>query len=217
LLLLQIGYVPNAVIWAISFALGPGFAVGAGTVVAPTGAALGQLPAFPLLAALPPGLHVAIPAWLSVAVLAVPYLAGCVAGLIMARTAPTPVLEAAPLLGLACGGLTGVTLGILAAFSGGPLGDGRLAAVGPSAWQVALVSALEVGVAAAIAAGVSNWLRMGGSARSVVLGVANAAGARRTPGWAQPRRNGPWARHVDDDDAGHRIYVDPWAGDEDAD
>lgn len=34
LLVAQIGYVPNAVIWAISFTLGPGFAFGTGTVVA---------------------------------------------------------------------------------------------------------------------------------------------------------------------------------------
>ena len=62
LLLTEIAYVPNAVVWAIAFCLGPGFAFGAGTVVAPTGAALGSLPAFPMLAALPSG-HV--PAWLS--------------------------------------------------------------------------------------------------------------------------------------------------------
>ena len=55
LLLAQLGYVPNAIIWAISFMLGPGFAFGAGTVVAPTGAVLGELPAFPMLAALPAG------------------------------------------------------------------------------------------------------------------------------------------------------------------
>ena len=39
LLLAQLAYVPNAVGWAVCYALGPGFAVGAGTVVAPTGLA----------------------------------------------------------------------------------------------------------------------------------------------------------------------------------
>ncbi len=47
-----------------AFSLGPGFAFGASTVVAPAGSALTQLPAFPLLAALPPGLHAAH-AWLA--------------------------------------------------------------------------------------------------------------------------------------------------------
>ena len=55
LLLAQLAYAPNAVIWAVAYMLGPGFAFGAGTVVAPTGSALGAVPAFPMLAALPSG------------------------------------------------------------------------------------------------------------------------------------------------------------------
>jgi hypothetical protein len=61
LLLAQLAYVPNAVIWAVCFTLGPGFAFGAGTVIAPTGAALGPLPMFPLLAAMPSGAHASMP------------------------------------------------------------------------------------------------------------------------------------------------------------
>jgi hypothetical protein len=57
LLITQLAYVPNAILWAVAFTLGPGFAFGAGTTVAPTGAVLGQLPSFPLLAALPQGMH----------------------------------------------------------------------------------------------------------------------------------------------------------------
>src|SRR5499427_9745522 len=53
LLLVQLAYVPNAVGWAVCYSLGPGFAFGTATVVAPTGAALGPLPVFPMLAALP--------------------------------------------------------------------------------------------------------------------------------------------------------------------
>jgi hypothetical protein len=195
LLITQVAYVPNAVVWAISFTLGPGFAFGAGTVVAPTGAALGQLPAFPLLAALPAGPHSPTPAWLAVAVLALPYVAGVVAGLLLVRAAPTPALEAAPLWGLACGAAAGLVLGVLAAFSGGPLGDGRLAAVGPSGWQVALVAALEIGIASAITAGIANWLRLGGWPRSPRPAMA-AAPAAPPPG----------------PDSDHTIYLDPWAG-----
>jgi hypothetical protein len=180
LLVTQLAYVPNAVVWAISFTLGPGFAFGNGTVVAPTGAALGQLPAFPLLAALPQSgaMHTAAPAWLTVAVLAVPYLAGIAAGLLLVRAAPTPSWEAAPVWGLVCGVVAGAVLGVLAAFSGGPLGNGRLAAVGPSGWQVALVAALEVGIASAITAGIANWIRLGGRPRMGRFGAGAGAGAR---------------------------------------
>jgi hypothetical protein len=210
LLLIQVAYVPNAIVWAIAFTLGPGFAFGTGTMVAPTGAALGQLPAFPLLAALPQGMHGGTPPVLTVAVLALPYLAGCVAGLLLVRAAPTPAVEIAPLWGLACGVATGGVLGVLAAFSGGPLGDGRLAAVGPSAWQVGAVAALEIGIASAVTAGVANWLRMGGrlgrtSGPAAGPGAGGLVGSTRLP---QPRPSN------EDGDSGHMIYLDPWAGDD---
>jgi hypothetical protein len=212
LLVTQLAYVPNAIVWAISFTLGPGFAFGTGTVVAPTGAALGQLPAFPLLAALPQGgaLHNAAPVWLTVAVLALPYLAGIAAGLLLVRAAPTPSLEAAPMWGLACGAGAGAVLGVLAAFSGGPLGNGRLAAVGPSGWQVGLVAALEIGIASAITAGIANWVRLGGRPRA--RRFADAAAAATGPA---PTPTIPLPRAGQDAEDTHRIYVDPWAGDTD--
>jgi hypothetical protein len=55
LLLAQLAYIPNAIVWSICYTLGPGFAFGTGTVVAPTGSALGPLPMLPMLAALPSG------------------------------------------------------------------------------------------------------------------------------------------------------------------
>ncbi len=175
LLLAALAYLPNAIIWAMAYMIGPGFAFGAGTVVAPAGTILGPLPVFPMLAALPAGSagqHPAPLAWTGLAVLAVPYLAGAFGGLLTVRTAPTPTVEAAPLWGLASGVLTGGVLGALAMFSGGSLGTGRLAATGPVAWQVALVAALELGVAAAITAGLANWLLL----RRVSAAAAAAAG-----------------------------------------
>jgi hypothetical protein len=121
-------------------------------------------------------------------VLALPYLAGGLGGLLLARAAPTPALEAAPMWGFACGALTGCVLGVLAAFAGGPLGDGRLTAVGPSPWQVGLVATLEVGVAAAITAGVANWLRF----RAVPAGERlRGAGAAARSSRAGTSRAGP--------------------------
>jgi hypothetical protein len=209
LVLLQIAYVPNAVVWAIAFTLGPGFAVGVGTSVAPTGASLGPLPAFPLLAALPPGVHPSMPAWLAPVVLALPYVAGGVGGWLLIRTAPTLSLEAAPLWGMATGVGAGALLGLLAVFSGGPLGAGRLAAVGPSGWQVAAVGCLELGIGAAVAAGVTNF---------IVLRRARPATAPRPagagPATASPAGAAASEKTVADADFGHVIYVNPWAGDD---
>jgi Family of unknown function (DUF6350) len=215
LLLLQFGYLPNAILWAIAFTLGPGFAFGSATVVAPTGSALSQLPALPLLAALPPGVHSALPGGLEPIVLALPYLAGALGGVLLVRavsargaTPATPAgsprrasragtglaLDVAPLLGLVCGAVSGALLGVLAAVSGGPLGNGRLAAVGPSPWQVGLVSALELGISTAVTAGVLNYLAL------------RRAGA--LPRQPAPTRTDP------PEGGAHILYLDPWAGDE---
>ena len=158
LLLAQLAYVPNAIIWAMAYTLGPGFAFGTGTVVAPTGSALGAVPLFPMLAAMPSGARPGGPGWVPVAVLALPYLAGIFAGVVTVRIAPTPVIEAAPLWGFAAGTAAGVLAGLGAAFAGGPLGNGRLASVGPSGFQVGLVAILEIGITAALAAAATNWL-----------------------------------------------------------
>src|SRR5215213_10317914 len=51
--LVSVLLLPNAVALACAWLLGPGFAVGAGTVISPSAVALGPVPAVPLLAALP--------------------------------------------------------------------------------------------------------------------------------------------------------------------
>jgi hypothetical protein len=220
LLLAQLGYLPNAVIWAVAYMLGPGFAVGAGTVAAPTGSVLGPMPALPLLAALPAGAHGSGPGWLGPVMLAFPYLAGAVGGGLVVRTAPTTVLESAPMRGFCCGLLTGLALGVGASFAGGPLGDGRMAAVGPSPWQVAAVASLEVGIAAAVTAGLVNWwyVRTRWDAQAGQAGARAGLGGR---GADQPGQRAadvsPWPAGPlagTGDDQGHVIFMDRWAGDE---
>ncbi|GAA4236978.1 hypothetical protein GCM10022254_47880 [Actinomadura meridiana] len=155
LLLVELAFLPNAVIWGMAYAVGPGFSVGARTSVSPTGVFLDLVPAFPPLAALPePGPAPAV----SLVALAAPFLAGAVGGVLTIRSLPTPVSEGAPLWGFVSGALTGAVVALLSALSGGPLGDGRMATMGPSAWQVGLLAALEVGISAAIAAWAANAL-----------------------------------------------------------
>ncbi|MGW0802001.1 cell division protein PerM [Nonomuraea sp. NPDC002799] len=163
LLLLQLLYLLNVVVWASSYIAGPGFAIGADTLVAPTGVQLGTVPSLPLLGALPESGPV--PAWM-MAVIALPFAAGAVAGVMVARISPSHSYEAAPLWGFLTGISTGLVAGVLAALSGGPIGGGQLAAVGPSPWEVALSVALEVGVAAGISAGVTNLLLVNKRARA---------------------------------------------------
>nr|WP_256863002.1 DUF6350 family protein [Microbispora sp. GKU 823] len=84
LLLLEVLYFFNAVVWGMAYISGPGFAVGAGTLVAPTGVKLSAVPMLPLLGALPSS--GAAPTWV-MGVIAVPFAAGAVAGVVTARVA----------------------------------------------------------------------------------------------------------------------------------
>jgi hypothetical protein len=232
LLLAGLSYLPNSVIWAIAYMLGPGFSVGIGTAVSPSGSALGAVPAFPMLAALPVGTRAAFPPWVGFFILAMPYLAGALAGLMTVRIAPTPNLEAAPLWGLVSGSLAGVVIGFAAKYSGGPLGSGRLASVGPVGAEVGLVAVLEVGVTAAVVAGAANWLLLRHHIRRLAAASTSAsasasAGFPGTPARdprvlasasaSDPRASAPPPGVVDesDDAGGHRIYYDPWAADRD--
>lgn len=222
LLLASLCYLPNSVIWAVAYLLGPGFSFGIGTAVSPSGSALGKIPAFPMLAALPVGEKAAFPAWLGFFILLTPYLAGALAGLMTVRIAPTPSLEAAPLWGLLTGSLTAVVIGFCAKYSGGPLGEGRLASIGPSSGEVGLVAVLEVGVTAALVAGAANWLIIRHHVRRLMSAQAESGNIRmsgpreRLSGPVQVRASAPQpALIVDetDDAGGHRIHVNPWADD----
>ncbi len=226
LLLAQVAYIPNAIIWAMAYTLGPGFAFGTGTVVAPTGSALGVVPLFPMLAAMPSGARAGGPGWVPVAVLALPYLAGIFAGVVTVRIAPTPVIEAAPLWGFAAGTAAGILAGLGAAFAGGPLGNGRLASVGPSGFQVGLVAVLELGITAALAAAAANWLILRRHTPRPVSAGSGGDGPGRDGPWGyggmesphdrgvpRGRPPGPTLYDSTDDAGGHRIYLNPWAAD----
>ncbi|QOC90398.1 cell division protein PerM [Micromonospora craniellae] len=161
--LVSLAYAPNATVWATSYLLGPGFAVGTDTVVRTSEVAVGALPALPLFAGLPNG-PVDGPG--SIVVLAMPVLVGMAAGWLLARRllrstgaerAPLPwrrLLMPAVLVGP----VAGVLLGVLAEVSGGPLGAGRLAEVGPVGWQVALAATLITAGGAVLGAAATRWL-----------------------------------------------------------
>ncbi|KAB1946851.1 hypothetical protein F8271_05835 [Micromonospora sp. ALFpr18c] len=173
--LVSVAYAPNAAIWSSSYLLGPGFAVGTDTAIRTSEVSVGALPAVPLLAGLPRGPVDGLGALL----LAVPVLAGMVAGWLLARRTARHVgpervrgrvdaehgRERAPrrwadlLVPAALAGpVAGVLLGVAAEVSGGPLGAGRLAQLGPVAWQVAAVATGVIAVGALLGAAATRAL-----------------------------------------------------------
>ncbi|WP_236029669.1 cell division protein PerM [Paractinoplanes lichenicola] len=156
--LVSLAYGVNGVIWAAAYLLGPGFALGTGSVIRLTEVTVGPLPTLPLLAGLPNGPMGATGALL----LALPVLAGLAAGWLLmlrltreARADDEKGAPAWPLViggGLLAGPVAGLVLGLLAHVSGGSLGDGRLATIGPDPWTVGLVATAVLGVSVALGA-----------------------------------------------------------------
>ncbi|WP_457028844.1 cell division protein PerM [Kitasatospora sp. P5_F3] len=147
--------VPNAVLWAASYALGPGFAVGSGTVVAPTGARVGPVPDFPLFALLP---ETGGAPWWPV-VCALPLLAGLVPALLLGRAAAEarwhPVAIAASAVGSSL--LAGLGAGACAWLAGGALADARMAELGPVPWLVAPMAAAWLALVTVPGALLARW------------------------------------------------------------
>lgn len=150
LTLAQLAFVPNLVIWGASWLVGPGFALGAGSVVSPLGTSLGPVPAIPVLGALPTGDF----AWGFLGLL-VPVVAGFLIGAILRPRlklgfAGKPPLRWQIATGALIGACAGIILGLLAWFSAGSAGPGRLAEIGPNPLLVGLLTLLEVGIAATL-------------------------------------------------------------------
>jgi hypothetical protein len=145
---LCLAYAPNLAVWGSAYLLGPGFALGVGTVVSPGLVAVGPIPTIPVFAALP---HSAVsgPGTL---LLAVPLVAAMVAGGLHARR--QHAAGWAGLLGGAvlAGPVAGVLLGLAALASTGGLGADRLTVIGPAGWSVGLWGAVVVAVGSVVGA-----------------------------------------------------------------
>lgn len=150
--LAQLAYLPTLVVWGMAFAAGPGFVVGDGGVVSPSGTQVGVIPGIPILGILPESTS----PWLLLLAL-VPVGLGAFAGWI-ARSRMVGAEEAAAedrlparlVIAAGIAVLSGVSGALLAAAASGSLGPGRLAHLGPEPGPVALAVALEVFVGAAI-------------------------------------------------------------------
>ena len=135
--------VPNATLFSGSYLLGPGFAVGSHTLVTPTAVVLGPLPMFPLLAALPD--DGATPGW-APALLALPPLVAALATYRTLGRYPTARWDEAALRGVGAGLLCALAFTVLAALSGGAVGPGRMADVGPFVFSVLLHGIATFGI-----------------------------------------------------------------------
>lgn len=153
--LLQLGFLPNLVIYAIAWSTGAGFSFGAGTSVGLTSSDVGTLPMLPILGAVPESMGTA-----GLLGLLVPLGAGAIAGWWFLREGEDHLDEWValkvpfrPLSALISAVALGVVTGILTSFgalwlgwiSYGSLGIGRFTEVGAEPLTFAAHTALTVG------------------------------------------------------------------------
>lgn len=173
LTLAQFALLPDAIIWAISWLVGPGFALGTGSSISPLSTSVGPLPSLPLLGALPHGDL----AWGFLGLIA-PVVVGFLAGIAARRRLHAPSLVRALATGVGIGLGAGLVTGLLCWFAAGSAGPGRLVDVGPDPLLNGALAALEIGVGALLGLAVASRGAAGG-------GLASGAGAPGSPGSAE--------------------------------
>ena len=158
--LLQLGFLPNLVIYAMAWSTGAGFAFGAGTSIGLTSSNAGSLPMLPILGGVPESLGSA-----GLLGLLVPAAAGAIAGWWFLREGEDHLDEwvalkvpfrplSALLSSLALGVLTGLLTSLAALWLGwisyGSMGVGRFTEVGAEPLSFAGHTALWVGLGVAL-------------------------------------------------------------------
>lgn len=145
---LQLAFLPNAIIWTGSWLLGAGFTVGVDTIVSPAHTDLGLLPTIPLFGALPSeGANVIGPWWWLLGGVA----AGVVVAIWVVRQRPEARFDETALLGGLSGVLAGVVFVAIASVSGGDLGVQHLVGVGPRLLEMLVMAIGVLGISGLLA------------------------------------------------------------------
>jgi hypothetical protein len=183
LTIVQLGFLPNLVIFALAWISGSGFALGVGSLAGPLGTAVGPLPSIPVFAALPAGsLDFGFVA------LVVPALAGALAGWwflregenhfdewlsIKVRARWFTAAASTLVLGAVIGSVAGLLAAGLAWLARGSAGIGRLTEIGPDPLRTALFVAAEVGIGVVIGYAAGPWLERQQKLREADLETVN--------------------------------------------
>ncbi|WP_090583423.1 DUF6350 family protein [Arthrobacter sp. ov407] len=184
LTIVQLGFLPNLVVFALAWICGSGFALGVGSLAGPLGTAVGPLPSIPVFAALPSGsLDFGFVA------LVVPALAGALAGWWFLREGENHFDEwlsikirarwftaaaSTLVLGAVIGSVAGLLAAGLAWLARGSAGIGRLTEIGPDPLRMALFVAAEVGIGVVIGYAAGPWLERQQKLREADLETVNS-------------------------------------------
>lgn len=129
-------YLPNLAVSVLAYFSGTGFAVGAGTLVSPLTHRLGDLPALPLLAAIPTS-----SSKLALIAIAIVISAGALMATWALAASTRSLIQAMVLIVIA--------ISVVGYLASGSLMTAGMSAVGVSIWKLALSLTLELGIGVA--------------------------------------------------------------------
>lgn len=143
LLVAQLAYLPNVMLWCGSWLLGAGFTLGDSSVVSPMWTQVGVLPAIPLTGAVP---DTSSGRWINLGWMAGGVLAGAAAAWVAGRSRRVRFDEQA-LVGGVAGVAAGLVFTLVALVSRGDLGSSRLTGLGPRPLELAVMAPTSLGIA----------------------------------------------------------------------
>ncbi len=156
LVLVQVLYLPNLMLWATSWVLGAGVTLGDDSLLSMSVTDVGFLPSIPLMGAVgEPGIGGgALFWWLTVGV-----VAGLVATLVVGLARPRARFDETALVGGLAGAVAGLLITVLCSLAGGGLGEDRLAQMGPTTAQLIIVAPALLGLSGLVGGAVLGLLR----------------------------------------------------------
>lgn len=156
LLVVQLFWLPNLVVWCSSWALGAGFQLGLGSVISPAQNQVGLLPTIPVLGAIPesgPGDSAQL-VWLTSGL-----LAGAVGAIVVLRARPRARFDETALVGGLVGVLAGLVLVLLGLLASGDLGSLRMVGLGVRPTHLFVMAPTLLGIAGVVTGAVTGLLR----------------------------------------------------------
>lgn len=160
LLLVQLAWLPNFLLWCGSWAIGAGVQVGLDTIISPAQSLVGMLPSIPVLGAVPTAgpMPRASLAWLASGA-----LAGVAGAYVLVRSLQREAtdrrlgIDASAIVGALAGIAGGLAFTLLQVPAGGDLGSIRLVDLGARMGALAIMAPTSMGLAGMATGAVLGW------------------------------------------------------------
>jgi hypothetical protein len=149
---------PNLSLLGTAYLMGPGFAIGTGTIVSPTDVVLGPVPAVPFVSAIPEG----TPPWWASLLVVLPVVLAVLVAVRTTNAYPVRSFPESILRGLLTGGFAVFVTTVSVFLAGGAIGPGRMQHTGASGSAMLVASTILLMSGALVGSLVAGWRQIRG-------------------------------------------------------